>query len=547
LLLIGIAVGGYRFYQKWEARRLVERARTYLSWGDSKSAALSGRRAFQLDARNVDACRVLAEIAEREEQPAAVEWRQQVTVLAPDSAPDVVALARTALLFNRIDTAEAVLAKLGPTAEQSAEYHEVEAQLAVVKKDPAAAERHFAEAFRLDPSRKQNQLNLAVFQLQSNSRETRDQASALLQQFMDDKGLRVPAARALRDYAAQRKDGPALLGITELLYGYPEATFRDRISYMQVLQALGHPDLTGKLTELQNEALKDTGKLTTLLSWMSNNHMAVLAIDWSKQWPQEMLNNKLVRASIAECYVSANDPTGLQQWCKSPDWGNLEFLRHAYLAWSARTAGDDLTFQTEWNNAVRAASSNGEELFSLEQNAGRWKWREQAENLLWLLTKDTEKQKPALAVLSQYYTEKGDTAQLYRVAARLSEIDPRDDVARNNLANISLLLSLNVESAETMAEQIYSKSPASAAYASTYAFALYRKGRTQQALDVMNKLPPRELEQPAVAAYYGIILAAAGDKSKAAEYIKRGEQARLLPEEKALLWRARESLGSTNQ
>ena len=71
--------------------------------------------------------------------------------------------------------------------------------------------------------------------------------------------------------------------------------------------------------------------------------------------------------------------------------------------------------------------------------------------------------------------------------------------------------------------------------------------RTQQALDVMNKLPPRELEQPAVAAYYGIILAAAGDKSKAAEYIKRGEQARLLPEEKALLWRARESLGSTNQ
>ena len=538
ILLIVLAIGGYRFYQKWQADRLTKRAETYLSWGDSRSAALAGRRAFQLDASNADACRVLARTAEHDNQPAAIEWRQQVITLAPDSIPDQIALARTALQFNRIDTAEAALAKIGPAAEQLAPYHEVKAQLAVAKKDPVTAERHFAESVRLDPERKQNRLNLAVFQLQSPSRETRDRASALLQEYMNDQTLRVPAARALRDYAAQRKDGPALLGITELLYGYPEATFRDRISYLQVLQALGHPQFAAKVTELQAEAIKDPGKLITLLSWMNSNHLAVLAIDWSKQWPPELAKDNVVRIAIADSYITTNDTDRLQEWCKKVDWGKLDFLRHAYLAWVARSRGEDLVFQSEWNAAVHGAGSNGENLFSLQQNATKWKWKEEAENLLWALTKDTEKQGLALTALSQYYTEKGDTAQLYRVAARVCEVYPKDDDARNNLANLSLLLNLNPDTAESIAEQLHRKAPENPIFASTYAFALYRKGRPQQAVEIMNKLKPAELEQPALSAYYGVFLAAAGEKSKAADYLKRGETGRLLPEEKTLVEQA---------
>ncbi|HEY4282474.1 MAG TPA: hypothetical protein VGM62_05365 [Chthoniobacterales bacterium] len=542
LLFLAIAIGGYRFYNKWEARRQTTRARTYLGWGDTKSAALAGRRAFQLDSANAEACRVLAETAEREGQPAAVEWRRQVTSILPKSTPDAIALARTALQFGQTDIAEAALAKVGPEAEQQTSYHEVEAQLAVTKKDPAAAERHFAEAVRLDPDGKENQLNLAVFQLQSASRETRDRASVLLQRFMDEKPLRVPAARALRDYAAQRKDGVALLGITELLYGYPEATFRDRISYLQVLQALGRPESATILTALQNEALTDTSKLVTLLWWMNNNHQAVLAIDWSKQFPAEIANNHLVRLPVADCYVTANDPDGLRQWCKQSSWGDLDFLRHAYLAWAARAMKEDLAFQSEWNSALQAAGSKGEPLLSLEQTAAKWKWKDEAENLLWQLVKDPGKQVVALAELNHYYSEKGDTAQLYRAIARLCEIKPNDDEARNNLANLSLLLNLNVENANTLAEQLYQKAPENAVFASTYAFSLYRKQRYQPAVDVMRKLKPAELEQPAIAAYYAIFLAAAGDREKAAEYLERGSKARLLPEEKALLDKARQSM-----
>jgi hypothetical protein len=50
------------------------------------------------------------------------------------------------------------------------------------------------------------------------------------------------------------------------------------------------------------------------------------------------------------------------------------------------------------------------------------------------------------------------------------------------------------------------------------------------------------LREPAIALYYGIILAATGDGDRAAEFLDLGQKARLLPEEKALLEKARRSL-----
>ena len=55
LLILAVAIGGYRFYKTWQADRLVKRAEAYLSWGDLKSAALAGRRAYQLNSTSAGA------------------------------------------------------------------------------------------------------------------------------------------------------------------------------------------------------------------------------------------------------------------------------------------------------------------------------------------------------------------------------------------------------------------------------------------------------------------------------------------------------------
>lgn len=535
-------VVGYRLFEGWQEKRFVRHAEKYLEMGDLKSATIMARHVLEIDSTNVQACRILARVFERVGQPAAVDWRMKALAMVPNSVDDAIALAKTALQFNEIATAERGLASVEARGQDSAAYHEAEAQLAIAKKDSAAAEKHFAEAARLDPSNKSYQLNVAVFKLQSNSADARSSASALLQQFMDDKDLRVPAARALRDYAAQRKDAPAILEISRLLYSYPEATFRDRIFCAQVLHALDQPEFAAKLTDLQNEAATDSGKVTELLSWMCSNRLALLAIHWVKELPPEITSKRPAPVAVADCYLAASDWDGLQQWCRKEDWDDLEFLRHAYLARVLRERGDNSGFQSEWSAALQKAGADGERLYTLEQGAVKWGWKEQAEDLLWMLGKDLQKQNDALAALYQYYATKGATGDLYRVVARFCEIKPNDEKAQNNFAQLSLLLNVNLEHAHEVAEQLYKKNPQNPIFVSTYGFSLYRQGRYAQALKAMNELGTAELQKPGTAAYYGLFLAAAGDKGEAAEYLEMGAAAPLLPEERALLQSARDKI-----
>jgi hypothetical protein len=537
--LVAVIAIGYRFFEGWQAKRLLGHAERYLETGDMKSATIMARHVLEVNSSNAEACRILAQVSERVGQPAAIEWRMKVLEINPDSSDDTIALARTALQFNEIATAETALAKVKAEASHSPSYQEAQAQLAVAKKDPVAAEKYFAGAARLDPSNRSYQFNLAVAQLQSNSAEIPTSASASLRQFMEDKEFRAPAARALRDYAVQQKDATALLEISRSLHSYPEANFRDRLSYLQVLRALDHPDFAGALTDLQNEAVTDSGKITELLSWLSSDRLAMLAIAWANQLPVEVARKGPVRVAVTDCYVAANDWAGLQDLCKDRDWGDLEFLRHAYLSRASRERGDGLGSRSEWNAALQGAGSDGERLFTLEQGVAKWGWKPETESLLWMLGKDAQRQTSALAALYQYYADKGDTGSLYRVVARLCEIKADDEKAQNNFAQLSLLLNLNLEHAHQVAEQLYRKYPTNPIFAATYAFSLYRKGQYVQASTVMGKLDPAQLEEPGTAAYYGLFLAATGDKSKAVEYLNKGAEARLLPEEKILLQNAR--------
>ena len=255
------------------------------------------------------------------------------------------------------------------------------------------------------------------------------------------------------------------------------------------------------------------------------------------------MNQRPVPVAVADCYVAANDWDGLQQWCKNRNWGDLELFRHMYLSRALRERGDNLGSKSEWSTALQEAGSDGERLFTLEQSVAKWGWKQEEEDLLWMLGKDLQKQNLALAALYQC-SRKGDTGDLYRVVARLCEIKADDEKAQNNFAQLSLLLNLNLEHAHEVAEQLYRKDSKNPLFASTYAFSLYRKGRYAQAATVMSELEPAELEKPGMAAYYCLFLAAAGDKAKAAEYLEKGSGARLLPEEKALLQSARDKINN---
>jgi Flp pilus assembly protein TadD len=148
----------------------------------------------------------------------------------------------------------------------------------------------------------------------------------------------------------------------------------------------------------------------------------------------------------------------------------------------------------------------------------------------------------ALQELYAHYAKSGDTSGLYRVLLRSTEVAPEDATIENNFAQVSLLLDADAERARKIAAELVRKEPANANYVSTYAFALYTRGDVAEALQAFSRLTEEQLQVPTIAAYYGVVLAAAGEREKARQYLARGAKAFLLPEERALLTKAEASL-----
>jgi hypothetical protein len=246
---------------------------------------------------------------------------------------------------------------------------------------------------------------------------------------------------------------------------------------------------------------------------------------------------------MADCYAAASDCAGLRQWTRKFGWKDLEYLRHAYLASAHRSCGDTREADLEWAKALQAAN-NVNAVMTLQRAAAKWGWKNESVELLWQIAKDRGEGKGALATLNKYYTEREDTNNLYKVSSRLLQISPNDPGIKNNFAQLSLLLGINTEAAEAMAKQLHQQTPKDPNFASTYAFALYVRGDWRGALKIMNSLSADDLRRPDIAAYYGIFLAAGSDRSKAPSFLELGRQAKLLPEEQALVEKATGAISS---
>jgi len=238
---------------------------------------------------------------------------------------------------------------------------------------------------------------------------------------------------------------------------------------------------------------------------------------------------------MAEALAKSNDWGALERLTTGANWEQFDFLRRAYLARALRAEEKSAAAEHEWSRALKSASPQAQSLLLLTRVVSEWRWSDKTVDLLWALAKHPEKQNEAFMTLYRHYAKTEDTQGLYRVLLRLAELDPADLKVQNNLAQISLLLNADVDRARRIAADLYGKEPLNAAYVSTYAFSLYAKGDANAAIRVMNTLREDQYRDPSLAAYYGIMLAAAGDKAKAREYLEIGKTATLLPEEKALI------------
>ena len=534
-----IAWGSWQAYQRWEERHLVRRAAAYLSGGDVKSAALSARRALQLNSNSARAMRIVAQIAEQARDRAALDWRRKLVELEPHSTQDDLALADCALQFGEINAAGKTLASIDDGGKQTAAFHAMAARLAKARQDPVEAKNEWGEAVRLAPNDESYQVQFALSCLEQPAAAEREQGLALLERLRNFPTQRSAATRSLIvDGVAHRRPVEELRGLAHDLQSYPEASFTDKLLYLGILRQSYDPEYTTYLTKIENDVAAKPDDLAALLAWMNGNEISIVAIDFARSLPDGALSAWPVPWAMAEAYAKVNDWSALERLTANSSWQQFDFLRRAFLARALRAENNPVATEREWAGAVKSASAQSQSLLLLTRIVSEWGWKSESVDLLWQLAKYPEVQFEALHTLYLQYTKAGDTQGLHRVLSRLTEIDPGDLKVQNNLAQVSLLLNADLERACRRAANLYRKEPSNAAYASTYAFSLYAKGDAKGALKIMGALQEDQLNEPPLAAYYGIFLAASGEKRKAREYLELGRQTQLLPEERTLLDRA---------
>ena len=543
VLLITLAVAGLHFFHQWQERHLVRVSAAYLSGGDTKAAMLTARRALQMNPKNAEAARLIAQIADRAGDKAALDWWRKVVALQPRNMEDALALVRSALRVNDLTTAEKTLDSFDDAAKQTAGYHAACGRLAETRKNAAEAESHWAKASEIDPDNLAYQFQLALIRLGSNDSAKREAAQQALERLRADPKQRTGATRALiLDGVARHADVKRMQSLASDLQSYPEAALSDRLLYLEILRQLHDPGFDAYLKKLEQEAVSNPSDLASLLSWMSGNETATAGIEFAKSLPPESQQKWPVPPAIAALHSSVKDWPGLERLTKTTEWPSHDFLRRAFLARALRSQDKKIASEQEWIAAVKEASAQPQSLLVLARTVFSWGWENETVDLLWILAKNEETKLEALQTLYQHYSKKGDASGLYRTLIRLVEIVPNDLILQNNLAQVSLLLGADLDRARKIALSLTSKDPSNGSFLSTYAFSLYAKGDIKGAVQAMDKLTPEQLRDPSLAAYYGVVLAAAGQTEKAREYLRRASEANLLPEEKALVSKAEAAL-----
>jgi predicted Zn-dependent protease len=539
LLVVGYA--GFRRYAAWREGHLLSMARAFAAKSDRRSELLSLEEILRVYPWNVEATRMVAEDADAHESPEALLWRERVVELAPHSTNDRLALAQTALRWHNLEAARRALADMGEAEKNTVAYHSVAGAISVAAGQWPEAESHFSEACRLEPGNPAPRLSLAVVQLRETNHMAGVEARNTLQSLAANPTNAVLRCQAMRELIVddlRRSDFNPARAMAAHLIAETNSIFTDRLLRLEILRQTQDPEFAAELGLVREKAANDPGKVQQLGMWQAGKLPPEDSLAWLRSLPQDVRTNESVALLIAESCVTVQDWGGLQGCVEKAQWGQLESVRHAFLARSLRGQGLELASKGEWNKAVELCHDKNS-LVTLLRLAAQWNWSAECQDILHGLVNQYPNEKWAEQELAQLLFAGGQSRSLIELYNQEIARSPSDIVAKGNLALIALLLNATELRPAEMARELYQVAPTNPSIAAAYALSLQLQKKPAEAVKVMDALNPQELENPSVAAYYGIFLQTAGNSSKARRYLELGSNSPMLPEERKLWEQAR--------
>lgn len=539
-----------RAYSGWRESRLINRAHELMQKNDLDGATLAAQQILAIRPNSAAAFHILADATEKQHRPETVAWRAQIARVMPHNLDAQLNLASAALRFGQLDTARRALDNVAEQDRDKPAYHVVAGWLAKAQGNEKAEEDHFAAAVSKEPANDLYQFNLAVLRIRSPEPQKYEEALNTLERLRKVQGFRAGSLRALLADAVQRDELERADILAQELQMHPQVTFADYLLALDFYRKLDLKKFDAVLEKVKPVAARDPGDLARLMDWMNKNGMAGDVLKWSDKLPPEQTSTPPPAIAVAEAFAELKNWSRLKRWTRNTGWGDSEFLRLAFQAYSSRQlrqSGSESEFATLWKSAERAASESPERELHLARLATKWELPAEAEQLWLRVAKHTPLRREALDSLYRIYRAGNNTRQLLNIAKQLHESSPREWALTTNYARLALVLAPKTDEAQRKAKEAFEAAPDNVRCAVTHAFALYASGRTPQGVEILQKIPRGELEDPHEAVYAAVLYADDNQIDIAKEFIAAARTGALYPEEKKLLDEvgARTSLATT--
>ena len=496
-ILVAVAAGTWLarpVYKHWKHGRCIEQARGFLARDDFRNAALAARQALALDPASPDATRVMIELVEKTRSPGLVGWRHRLVELEPANVTNRLRLAEAALVAGQMVMASTSLLAVAQADRSTVAFQELSAMIAAATNNFTGARAHYDEAIRLDPTNRMLQLNRAVLEVQSTNAAAATAAVARIESLANDPSVRRRALNNLVAISLRRRESARAQAFSTQILALPDAAFEDRLRHLTLLKDFGADEYATFLERLEKEAEKNPPQTQALVAWLLERKMTDEANRWLQTLPAERLQAEKVSMARADVALARGDWGGLVTMLKDAKWKEVDFLRRAMLSRAYRELRQPNAAEAEWRGATQDAAEQPGSAAALARIAGAWGWQREQDDLLWNIVQRFPRERWALEMLQQQYTARLNTRGLQRVYSTIAGFNPRDLVAKNNLAALSLLLNSQLSQAHQIAREIYAANPTNEIYASTYAWSLHVQGKSEEALRTMERLAPRHLE-----------------------------------------------------
>ena len=539
---------GSKLYETWRQTRLLQQAALMLQQGKLSEATQTARELLAEHPDSLPALYILAEAAEKQNLEEAISWRGRIARLLPRDSDSQLNFVSASLRFGNLDLARKALDQVPPSDRDRAAYHVVAGWLARAEGNFAEQEQQFAAAVKKEPGNDLYQFNLAALQIHSSDPAKKTKARENLERLTKFAPYRTGALRALLNDGVERNDLSAADNFAQQLQMSQEVTFSDYLLCLNFYRKLDEKKFRLSMERVKPFAARNSSDLASLMEWMNQNGLSSDIIKWIDKLPAEKLTSSRVAVAVADAYANAKNWTRLKRWTRKGVWGESDYLRVAYQAIATRQSRQDTAdteFHALWHAAERSATDRPERERVLARLASKWDLEKESEQLWLRVAENPPLRREALDALRRLYRRDNDAGKLYDVLRRLHESSPNEAPITADLARLGLNLERDIERSHALAKEAHDRAPNEVNCAVTYAFSLYRLGRSTDGLSIIQGLPADQLHDPHAAVYAALLLADARQIDAAKDYVAATDD-EIYPEERKVLDEAKTKIASAS-